>query len=158
VITGADLEIANVIAIPSRWTDAGIFGADFVSARPGHAVIAADLSPLSGNAGTTHPDTPDWARSVFSSTPLIRRVTRDDVDDALREAAVLMHGFIERATHQQAWSGSFALAAAIERYMRAHRSDTRTLTMLDHMFGAEWSHRFVEAVLYPSRPGTHAQS
>jgi len=42
-----------------------------------------------------------------------------------------------------------AVQVSHRRYMLAHRRDEKTATMLAHMFGAAWTTRFVDDVLYP---------
>ena len=147
-VTSEHLEIANVLAWARAPLAAPIFGADLVAARPDSALVVADLSPLDPPA-TSHPDLPSWAQGVFSSSPLVERVTVASAPLALQRVDEMAAAF---ATHVHAAvraADPRARDAALERYRAAHLEDERMRTMLTHMFGAGNAERLLTTVLFP---------
>lgn len=147
-LEGAGLEIANLLAVPAPGHAGIVFGADLVSARPDMALVVADLSPLAGSpsAPAAANALPPWAEAVFSNDPLVVRLTPDAADAAERPLHRLAARF---CAAPPAGLPADVHRNGVERYMRAHRSDDRTKTMLAHMFGAAWTEAFIDRILYP---------
>ena len=149
-LTGAALDIGNVLVVPSPWRDAPIFGVDLVAARPDAGLVVADLSPLAYDPGAApRMDLPEWARSIFSASPVLRRITPSGAPEALEAVDAMAQEFVARLAGAPQLTASADATHAQRRYMEAHRSDERTVTMLANIFGTAWATPFVSQVLYP---------
>ena len=142
------LEIVNVLGWARAPLAAPIFGADLVAARPGSALVVADLSPLDPPA-VPHSALPPWAQRIFSAAPLIERVTIESAPAVLRRVDELAVQFVVQVRSASPAANPAARDAAIERYRVAHLEDERLLTMLTHMFGAVAAERLLHTVLFP---------
>lgn len=155
-VTAPGMEIVNVLGMARSPLDAPIFGADFVAARPDQGLIVADLSPLS-LPGSTDDRLPTWARTVFSASPIVERVTPSTAGAAIERASAAFDRFTQLVLTAAPTDVS-ARSAAIERYLNAHLDDERMRTMLSHMFGATLSQRLWDAVLFPREFSLHAHA
>jgi hypothetical protein len=146
-LVGDGLEIANVMGIARSPLGAPILGIDLVAARRDAGVVVADLSPL--GPGASHPSLPEWAQGIFSSRPVIERVTPETAASALTTVLQLVDAFIEAVDAATASIDAAGRHAAVERYRIAHLADERMTTMLSHMFGAERAAMLMRDVLFP---------
>lgn len=175
-MTGGELAIGNVLAVPRAELAAPVLGADLVALGPSHGgMIAADLSPMTTGpareqevaalgcalatarreapwAPTTPGGTlPAWCTDFFSPFALYTRPRDDEVSAAVAGLHGLVRAFVE-ATHD-APAGAGLRAARIVRwqeYAAAHRTDDKGLQLLAKVFGRAWAERFVAEVLFPS--------
>ena len=149
-VTGASLDIGNLLVVPDPSRDAPIFGVDLVAARPVAGLVVADLSPLVADpAAASRVDLPEWARAIFSASPLLRRVTPSGAAEAFEAVDAMADEFVRRVRSAAPLPGAGQATEAHRRYMDAHRSDERTVTMLANIFGSDWATAFVAQVLYP---------
>jgi hypothetical protein len=147
-LRGHELEIANAMAIPAAPLDAPILGVDLVAARAEGGVVVADLSPFDAPS-LTQPALPDWAQGIFSSSPLIERVTPATASVALDRVADLAARFVTTIDAAVPAASLDARGRALERYRRGHLADERMHTMLVHIFGTERAAMLMRDVLFP---------
>jgi hypothetical protein len=149
-LTAPALDIGNILVMPRRDLAAPIFGADLVGARPETGLVVADLSPVVGGGDATAAGPlPEWAAGVFSASPVIERITPEQVFGALGRVDDMARRFVTLLTGSAAAGDGAAIRAAHARYIEAHRRDEKTAAMLANIFGGEWAAHFVDHVLYP---------
>lgn len=147
-VTSEHLEIGNVLAWARAPLAAPIFGADLVAARPDSALVIADLSPLDPPA-SSNPDLPSWAQRIFSSSPLVERISVAAAPLALQRVDDMAAAFVTHVHDAVPAADPRARDAALERYRAAHLEDERMRTMLTEMFGAASAERLLNTVLFP---------
>ena len=153
-VTAPQLAIVNLLAFARPPLAAPILGVDLVGARPDSGLVVADLSPLDP-PGASRPEIPGWAQAIFSASPILERVTPDTAAAAVQQATNLLERFIDTIRSERGGAGADWCAAAIDRYLDAHRGDERMRTMLAHMFGAVTAQQLWDAVLFPKEWPQH---
>ena len=170
-VSGAGLEIGNVLALPSPDLPLPILGADLVSlgARGAGVMIAADLSPvlppgterdrqlapfaaaMSGYRELTQGgELPAWCARWFSPHALYVRPTPDELPRAAEAFRATVRSFVTLAAATDPDpSRSAQVAVAHRGYAAAHREDDKGLGLLGRMFGERWADRYLREVLFP---------
>ena len=168
-LSGAGLEIGNVLCLADPVTPLPILGADLVAVGRETGMVAADLSPtlppgpvrdaqLAPLAGVrarrpslpAGGELPAWCRAWFSPHALYTRVRPEQAPaavDALRDMVRVFVQIAQAAMPRVEFLT--AVAAAEEGYAEAHRTDDKGLRLLANTFGAAWAERYVRSALFP---------
>jgi phycocyanobilin:ferredoxin oxidoreductase len=169
VMSGVDLEIGNVLCLPTPTHPLPILGADLVAVGRETGMLAVDLSPVL-RAGperaaqlallaarcACHPPLPpggrlpDWCAAWFSPHALYTRVSPAELDDAVGAFREFPRTFVELARSSVARPAlTGEVRHAQDGYTALHRTDDKGLRLLAALFGAAWARRYLEELLFP---------
>jgi Ferredoxin-dependent bilin reductase len=165
------LEIGNVVLFPSAELPLPVLGVDLVEVGRETAVVVADLSPMTDEAGVRGQqhavlarhraqgtplaaagELPAWAAEWFSSLAVSARVSAEQAPAAVGTVNAFVSAFIELA--QGALPDPTAAACRSSRqeaYSAAHREHDRGLLLLRRIFEPALADRFLREVLFPER-------
>jgi len=166
-LSGADLEIGNVLCLSAPEHALPILGADLVALAKDSVVAVADLSPVPGapppdafeplagaEAAATLPrsEPPAWAASWLSSSALITRAPVNATGVIAQALAGYCRRYLELARDSvPAERHVGSTRAAHAAYARAHVEGDRGLNLLGKIFAPELAERFMRSVLFPER-------
>lgn len=176
-ISGAGLDIGNVLVLARPEYPLPMLGADLVGLGRDTGVLVADLSPvpplrealLRGELLLGAPelnqlralglppggDLPAWCQPWFSTQPVYSRVAPQHAPAVQRALSLLCERFAQLAARCEAQPGSAAAVSEWQaRYCEAHRRDDRGLGLLHKIFDPTLAERFLRQVLFPE--GTRA--
>jgi phycocyanobilin:ferredoxin oxidoreductase len=169
VVTTADLDIGNVLCLPTLSHPLPILGADLVALGRETGMLAADLSPVLPAGAerdaqlaplaarrARQPALPPggrlsaWCAAWFSPHALYTRVDPAGLGDAVAAFQEFPRSFVALARRSRPRP---ALAREIEYaqdgYAAAHRTDDKGLRLLATIFGNAWAERYLVEVLFP---------
>lgn len=169
-VTGAALDIANVLCLPRLDRALPVLGADLVAASARRGMVAADLSPtlppgperdaqlaplaaLAATHAALPPggDLPAWCAAWVSPWALYTRVDAGGAPAARAAVRRIVRTFVDLGRVARVPRPEFAAHSAVAQdgYAAAHRADDTGLAMLAKMFGSAWAARYVADVLFP---------
>jgi hypothetical protein len=170
-IESPGLEIGNIVLFPSPELPLPVLGVDLVEVGRDTAVVVADLSPMSEDAGVRarqlavlarhradcpplalSGELPAWAAEWFSSLAVSARIGAEQAPAAVSAVDAFVSAFIELAQSAVPDAAAAAqLSRRHEAYSAAHREHDRGLLLLRRMFEPTTADRFLREVLFPER-------
>ncbi len=165
------LEIGNVALFSRAELLLPVLGVDLVEVGRDTAVVVADLSPMTDDAGVRErqlavlagrraegprldacAELPGWAAQWFSSLAMSARISAEQSPAAMGAIDAFVSAFIELA--RSAVPDRAAVAAVASRqqaYADAHREHDRGLLLLRRIFEPETADLFLRRVLFPEK-------
>ncbi|MDZ7801791.1 MAG: hypothetical protein U5K81_13520 [Trueperaceae bacterium] len=161
--------VLSVLTLPDPSYDLPMFGAEIVEIGGTVTVVAIDWIPVApdgrhlaplADVRERHRDLPEggelpaWAAAWFSPHAIFSRpagtVSIDGIVHAYRDA---LGAYVGTCRDAEPAGDPVATWEAQRRYCDAHRRDDPGSAMLARAFGAAWSERYAEDVLFPvARP------
>jgi len=173
IVRAADVDIGNILCVPTPTYTLPILGADLVALGRATAMLAADLSPMlpAGAERTAqlaplaacraqHPalplggQLPAWCAAWFSPHALHTRVDAMGLSNAVAAFEAFPRTFVALARRSRPRPAlAREIGYAQDGYAAAHRTDDKGLRLLATIFGTAWAERYVEQVLFPPSEG-----
>lgn len=170
-VSGAELEIVNVLCLSTPERALPILGVDLVALARDTLVAVADLSPLHPEPATRarqlaplarrrleRPfelpagELPAWCVDWFSPEALLTRVPARALPLVAEAVHAYVEAYVELArTSEPDGSVVEAVSAGQRGYARAHVEHDRGLGLLKKLFDPTLAERFLAEVLFPER-------
>jgi phycocyanobilin:ferredoxin oxidoreductase len=168
-LSGNNLDIGNVLCLPTADHPLPIFGVDLVALGRETGMLAADLSPVLPSGAERDAQLaplaarradhaalppggqlPAWCAAWFSPHALYTPVATTELDKAVAAFHDFPLAFVALARGSRPRP---ALAREImyahDGYAAAHRTDDKGLRLLATIFGTAWAARYLAEVLFP---------